>query len=239
MPMGKKFAMYVNELQLKNAPQEIHSRVTRSLVLRVLMPLKSFPKEKAKLLLQDLSNIADHYLRNRYGVMLTLNSKESVRKARKALGESIRKLQANERSLCENYANVKQVVGPILKKDAFSFRPAFRELLILERELKLLEITCAATVHPKFWPESRGEQRLAEQFPRKLHHVQYPVTEGSKKLRDNVARLLHGQIREFTGGDKRAQVREFIREFFAAFDEPIERNALKMVLKKPRSRPPD
>src|SRR5205085_4347904 len=51
MAMTKKqFAFYVNKLQLKKTPQEIHSQVKQSLGLRVLMPLKKFPKDKAKLL---------------------------------------------------------------------------------------------------------------------------------------------------------------------------------------------
>jgi hypothetical protein len=217
-------------------PEEIHTEVLRSLVTRVLAPLKLCRTAKAKPLLYEVSTIADYYVVNRSGAKLARDSKDEVRRGRRVWEQSLRQVRCSITSLCAAENIARDLVATTLKRGALSFRTAHRELSIVERTLERLRIDSAAAIHPKFRPESRPEQKLAEQFPGKLYHVQGPVTEHSVKLRDEVARTLHTQITKFTGGDKRAQVREFIREFFAAFDEPFEYNVVKEILKKPRKR---
>jgi len=235
MAMTKKqFARYVRELNLKKTPEEIHTEVRRSLETRVLAPLKQLRTDKAGLLYK-VSRIADYYVVNRSGAKLARDSKDEVRRGRRVWEQSLRQVRCSITSLCAAENIARDLAATTLKRGALGFRAAHRELSIVERTLERLRIDSAAAIHPKFRPESRPEQKLAEQFPGKLYHVQVPVTKHSVKLRDEVARTLHRQITKFTGGDKRAQVREFIREFFAAFDEPFERNVMKMILKKPRN----
>jgi hypothetical protein len=234
-----EFAKQIGDFGVKETSDEIRHRLSELVIKRILLPIGECSKEELLALNSDLYVIAGSYLYYKSRLNLLHEFIPKARKSMSAYSQSLTKVRASARCLkkAQEIVYHEQPAGNAgrLKRNVVKFDRAQEELRRIEEKLEQIQVWLAAAILPS---ARRGREiQRAARFPFEANWPQVPVTPGSAELRDAMILALHNAVSEFTGGDTRAHVRTFIREFFEMFHERLSTDALNKVLRKRQAFP--